>query len=171
MSQLENIPLQQLPHEYLEPITAAIEVFLDTRLEVTQVHQATGAVVGKFDARYSKILHILQAEANVVFQAYIPPTMHRNSVSSRRFKYERMETLKLQTRSNVLSVVLYGTMNKFEEVGNFLSDCSEYLQSPLRCDRDVPYRNPQSLYGWEENQAMTSQLQSGLSFTEMGTLA
>ncbi len=46
----------------------------------------------------------------------------------------------------------------FELVGDFLSRSSEFLQSPLRCDRNVPYRNPQSLAGRDENPTMTYQL-------------
>lgn len=49
-------------------------------------------------------------------------------------------------------------MDMFEIIGNFLSRCSEFLQSPLRCDRNVPYRNPQSLAGRDENPSMTFQL-------------
>lgn len=48
-------------------------------------------------------------------------------------------------------------MDMFESVGDFLSRCSEFLQSPLRCDRNVPYRNPQSLAGRDENPIMTYQ--------------
>ena len=69
-----------------------------------------------------------------------------------------------------MSLVLYGTMDAFEDVGEFFSQCSEYLQAPLHCDRNVPYRNPQSLSGREENPPMTFELQLELSTSEIETL-
>ena len=49
-------------------------------------------------------------------------------------------------------------MDIFGAVGNFLSGSSEFLQLPLHCDRDVPYRNPQSLTSRDEYPVTTFQI-------------
>ena len=59
----------------------------------------------------------------------------------------------------------------FESVGDFLSQCSEYLQPPLHCDRNVPYRNPQSLTGREKETQMTFELQGDLSSSQLEVMA
>ena len=59
----------------------------------------------------------------------------------------------------------------FEPVGDFLSQCSEYLQPPLCCDRNVPYCNPQSLAGREKDPQMTFQLQEDSSFSSVEAMA
>ena len=59
----------------------------------------------------------------------------------------------------------------FESIGDFLSQCSEYLQPPLRCDRNVPYYNPQSLTGSERYIQMTFELQGDLSSSQLEAMA
>ena len=55
-----------------------------------------------------------------------------------------------------------------ETVSEFLLKCSKYLQPPLRCDRNVPYCNPQSLMAEGKDLQMTFQLdgQNRLSHVE-----
>lgn len=62
-------------------------------------------------------------------------------------------------------------MEMFDTIGDFLVQCSEYLQSPLRCDRNVPYCNPQSLSGRDKDPQMTFQLQADLSLSQVETMA
>ena len=59
----------------------------------------------------------------------------------------------------------------FEMIGDFLSKCSEYLQPPMRCNRNVRYCNPQSLLGRDEEQKMTFELHSHLSLSKVETMA
>ena len=61
-------------------------------------------------------------------------------------------------------------MELFEETGEFFEQCSEFLQSPLHCDRNVPYRNPQSLSGKDPNPPMTFQLEAELSLSQIETM-
>ena len=56
-----------------------------------------------------------------------------------------------------LAVVLYGPIECFEEVGNFLLKCNLYLQDPDGCDLVVRYRNPQSLWGMDDNEVRMTQ--------------
>ena len=59
----------------------------------------------------------------------------------------------------------------FETIGDFLSQCSEYLQPPMRCNRNVRYCNPQSLVGRDEEHQMTFELHGHLSLSEIETVA
>ncbi|MDI1484918.1 MAG: hypothetical protein OHK93_000052 [Ramalina farinacea] len=60
--------------------------------------------------------------------------------------------------SFALLVNLYGLMRIFDQVGHYLLRCSEYLQAPTDCDRNVFYRNPQSLAGEDQNPLKTLEL-------------
>ena len=70
------------------------------------------------------------------------------------------DTVQPKDYSATLSVVIYGSMAVFEALGEFLSECSDHLQPPLNCNWDVPYRNPQSLSGKDDNPPTTFQLES-----------
>jgi len=57
-----------------------------------------------------------------------------------------------------LSVIIYGPMTVYDEIGEFLQDVGMYLQDPQDCDRKVRYRNPHRLSGLDEDAPMTSEL-------------
>ena len=44
-----------------------------------------------------------------------------------------------------LSIIIYGPMDLFEEVGSFLEERDIFLQDPVGCKRNVPYCNPHRL--------------------------
>jgi len=44
------------------------------------------------------------------------------------------------------SVVIYGALELFEDVGRLLQTCKLFLQDPIGCDRIVEYRNPHRLF-------------------------
>lgn len=115
-------------------------------------------MVGTINPHYTKILRVLRDSDNIQLQAYLVPSSPQN-VGNSRSKPRSQKVLQVPTKQLTLSVILYGSMDMYEMVGDFLSRCSEFLQSPLRCDRNVPYRNPQSLAGRDQNPIMTSQLQ------------
>ena len=102
-------------------------------------------------------------------QTYVTPT-----VSQEPNNDEAKKTLKKRISSHVksisLSVVLYGPMELFEATREFFEQCSEFLQSPLHCDRDLPYRNPQSLSGYDPNPPTTFQLEAELSLSQIETV-
>ena len=66
-----------------------------------------------------------------------------------------------------LLVNVYGPIDRYDLVGNYLSYCSEYLQPPYLCDRNVPYRNPQSLSGRDANPPMTFQFREDTLMSEI----
>ena len=126
-------------------------------------------MVGKLEPRYSKIIQVLQNEKDVELQTYVVPTLSQEPPRDQAKK-----TLKKRMPSRVksvsLSVVLYGPMELFEATGDFFEQCSEFLQSPLHCDRNLPYRNPQSLSGTDHNPPMTFQLEAELCLSQMETM-
>ncbi|KAK3495760.1 SNF2 family N-terminal domain-containing protein [Neurospora crassa] len=44
-----------------------------------------------------------------------------------------------------LSIIIYGPLELFEEIGSFFQEHDVYLQDPLHCDRHVRYCNPHRL--------------------------
>lgn len=126
-------------------------------------------MLGSLAPRFTKLLEVLQTDQEIEFQAYLIPTLARNP-SHRRSEQLDTQAARQRNKSVTLSVILYGTMGVFESIGEFLSQCSEYLQSPLRCDRNVPYRNPQSLSGRDEEAPLTFQLGTDLSFSKIETI-
>ncbi len=135
-----------------------------------QVQTSAGNVVGTLEPRYSKILQVLQDEKAVKLQTYIDTTLSQEP--SKKSAKNSLKNLRLSHgRPLSLSVVLYGPMELFEATGEFFEQCSEFLQSPLHCDRNVPYRNPQSLSGKDPNPPMTFQLEAELCLSQIETMA
>ena len=127
-------------------------------------------MVGELNPHYSKLIKVLQDGESVELQALFIPSLsrHANPVHSTG-RGRRAE--KLHARSATLSLILYGSTDMFESIGDFLSQCSEYLQPPLHCDRNVPYHNPQSLTGSEKETQMTFELQGDLSSSQVEAMA
>ena len=116
-------------------------------------------MIGRLDARYSKIVRVLKDERSLVLQLYLATALSQ-ARRRRRARVQDADTVQPKDYSATLSVVIYGSMVVFEALGKFLSECSENLQPPLNCDWDVPYRNPQSLSGRDDNAPTTFQLES-----------
>ena len=130
-----------------------------------------GPVIGAVNAHYSKIFKVLQIETEIEYQAYVSQNIPRNiRTDHKRLKRGRTQLSQWYTEVYTLSVIWYGSMDKYEDIGRFFSNCSEYLQYPLRCNRNIPYRNPQSLSGKDEQPPMTLDEQTGLARSEYETL-
>ena len=144
-------------------------VILTSDRKTLQIQTSAGHVVGRLESRYSKILQALRDEDDVELQAYVV-----RGLSQVPPKDQAKKTLRQLTSSRVktmsLSVILYGPMELFEVIGEFFEQCSEFLQSPLHCDRNLPYRNPQSLSGRDTNPPMTFQLEADLCRPQIETM-
>ena len=57
-----------------------------------------------------------------------------------------------------LSAIIYGPLEQFNEVGEYLAEMCYYLQEPYHCDRNVKYRNPHRLNGLDQSVPMTFEL-------------
>ena len=153
--QLDTIPVERLESNDQDLDTQFIPICFGKEPEVLQTRH--GAVVGKINPYYSKLIRVLREGDSVQAQAYLvvlPPQCGGH----RRPKPGSKQGKQPAAEHATLSVILYGSMDMFEIIGNFLSGRSEFLQLPLHCDRDVPYRNPQSLTGRNENPITTFQL-------------
>ncbi len=154
--ELDTIPVEQLQCNHLGLDTPFMPICFAKEPETLQT--PGGSFVGKLNPHYSKILRVLRNGDSIQWQAYLAPAPSRHGGRGRS-KPKGKQTMQQHTKHATLSVILYGSMDMFELVGDFLSGSSEFLQSPLRCDRNVPYRNPQNLAGRDENPTMTYQLQ------------
>lgn len=69
-----------------------------------------------------------------------------------------------------LNIILYGPPELEEAMGQFLSQQRMYLQDPLHCDRNVPYRNPHIVPPEDESILMTGSLKEPLGNLEIERL-
>ena len=145
-----------------------ITVSLEPWYETIKVRTGTGLTLGTLNAYYSKMLLVLRGNQEIELQSYV--NIPRNPEHG-RFKGHHRETTRKSPDYATLAVIIYGHTKLLDVVGDFLFQCSEYLQLPLHCDRNVPYRNPQSFSGRDENPRMTYQLQAEPSILQIETLA
>ena len=112
---------------------------LDTLTYPLQLLATQDDLIGSLDIVHSKLLGILNQEPRLQLQTFITASPSQKTTS------------KIKPQNNVaeLSAILYGPLDIFDSIGEFLSRCRKYLQPPLHCDYNVPYRNPQSLAGRE----------------------
>lgn len=149
---------------------ASCTVHLKTGSKALQLQKSCGTVIGELNPHYSKLIRVLQDGESVEMQALFVPSSSRNAIQVQlRARGQKAE--KLRAKSATLSLILYGSMEMFESIGDFLSQCSEYLQPPLHCDRNVPYHNPQSLTRSEKETQMTFELQKDLSSSQVAAMA
>jgi SWI/SNF-related matrix-associated actin-dependent regulator of chromatin subfamily A3 len=59
-----------------------------------------------------------------------------------------------------ITVIVYGPMDLLDAVGDFLVQCELFLQDPVGCDRNVRYRNPQSLWGTDDSEIRMAQVET-----------
>lgn len=146
--------------------TASFSVHLITGSETVQLQKSCGTIVGELNPHYSKVVRVLQDGDSIELQATFVLSSSRHLIP-RQSRARGRKAAQLQARLPALSIILYGSMDMFESIGDFLLQCSEYLQPPLRCDRNVPYCNPQSLTEGEKDPQMTFQFQGDLSHSEV----
>ena len=166
--QLDSIPIERLEWNDLDLDTQFIPICFGKEPGTLQTPH--GAVVGRINPYYSKLIRVLREANTVQTQAYLIVLLPQHGVRSRP-KSKSKQRKHPSAEHVTLSVILYGSMEIFEAVGNFLSVSSEFLQLPLHCDREVPYRNPQSLTGRDENPVTTFQLPETRSTFATETIA
>ena len=149
---------------------ASCPVRLTTGSKALQLRKSCGTVVGELNPHYSKLIRVLQDGESIELQTLLVPSLSRHAIPVQSRGRSR-KTDKLQAKFATLSLIVYGSMEMFESIGDFLSQCSEYLQPPLHCDRNVPYYNPQSLTGSEKETQMTFELQGDLSSSQVEAMA
>ena len=63
-----------------------------------------------------------------------------------------------QQSAAALTIIVYGPLDLFDDVGDFFQTCDMYLQDPVGCDRNVRYCNPHRLSGLDVEAPMTLDL-------------
>lgn len=160
---LDDVPVNLLSNSL---DTASFPIHFIAGSETVQLQKSCGTIVGELNPHYSKIIRVLQDGESIELQATFVPSPSRHAIP-RQSRNRGRRAAQLQARLPALSIILYGSMHMFESIGDFLSQCSEYLQPPLRCDRNVPYCNPQSLTREEKDLQMTFQLHGDISHSEV----
>ncbi|KAL8707096.1 MAG: hypothetical protein Q9225_007829 [Loekoesia sp. 1 TL-2023] len=165
-SQLESIPLFQNPRPQSKSYRSFIPVLIKTQWNSTFISDDDGNQYTIVDDIYSKVLQVLVKDADISLQAFV----ERKSPQDQQRIKSKPKSTHVQDRAVFLSVIVYGPPVLFESVGNFLDRCSVFLQRPLRCDRNVPYRNPQSLSGEDSHAPLTMELEGRFPTAEIETL-
>jgi len=98
------------------------------------------SMFGELNDRTAKILSNLESEEGMSFQIYCKPTNTRaRSIKKGARKGAGSEV------QYVMNAIIYGPEDLYDAVGEYLTKCAVCLQTPISCDRDVPYQNPQIL--------------------------
>ena len=106
---------------------------------------STDKHVGDFGPRARSVMNVLQNELSVQIFAdstLRPPVPDTGTGFSKRFYKSQQEDSRLPLE---LYVILYGRPSQFENVGKFAARCNLFLQHPVRCNRNVLYKNPHCL--------------------------
>ena len=118
------------------------------------------------DETYAKILQVLLNDSNIGLQAFL----ERSPSEDQKGMNSKQKCAQTRKGTIHLSVILYGSPVLFDRVGEFLNNCLVYMQRPYHCDRNVPYRNPQSLSGQDADAPLTMDLENHVSSFEIETL-
>ena len=118
--------------------------------------------IGHLEERIATVLNKLNEQDGIILQCLCRlqrGAMFQGAIKKGKAKKQLTE----------LSVILYGPMTIFDAVGDFLQRCELHLEDPIGCDRNVRYRNPQSLWGLDENEVRMTQDLTSMPTPELET--
>lgn len=104
-------------------------------------------VEGVVGPREAQVLCALSQDSQLDMQIFLSP-------SDSGIKEGRNQ------RAAALTIIVYGPLDLFDDVGDFFQTCNMYLQDPVGCDRNVRYCNPHRLSGLDVEAPMTLDLDS-----------
>ncbi|KAI1496313.1 SNF2 family N-terminal domain-containing protein [Biscogniauxia marginata] len=141
---IENIPVSPTPTATIIEQTSLVDVYLNE--DRTIQRRLDGATVGSLEETTTSCICKLAREENIEIQLMLKTTLQRSG----------------QRRGNrviaLVSANIYGPENLADDVGDFLDECNFYLQDPVACNRNVPYKNPHCLSTLFEAPSMTFDL-------------
>lgn len=141
------MPIRVKQPERLNAGPTVVPVTLD---ETAPLLRATdGSEFGSLLERQARILHTLEEVEGVNLQFYCQPKCGKALGGGKNRKGT------VQEPQHPLCAIIYGPFRLFDCVGAFVSQCELYLQDPVHCNRNVPYRNPHLLSGLDEEPPMT----------------
>ena len=109
------------------------------------------ALLGTVDEYCGKVLRLLDEDEDIELQLSF-------SVTQQCAKLSRRSQSKKTVDIVCLSVIIYGSLELFDDIGDFFQEKNIYLQDPKFCDRNVEYRNPHRLSGLDSYVPMTLEL-------------
>jgi SWI/SNF-related matrix-associated actin-dependent regulator of chromatin subfamily A3 len=112
----------------------------------------SGLPLGNIQQEVAGVLRLLSSEHGVELKLSCFPRTSSFPLRSVSHGHD------VASAAESLSVIIYGPMTVYDEIGEFLQEIGMYLQDPQGCDRDVRYRNPHRLSGLDEDAPMTSEL-------------
>jgi hypothetical protein len=113
-----------------------------------------GRLFGELDNRTAEILTKIDSEGGIELQIYCRTINRRAAPGKKGSRKPGGNELQY-----VMNVIIYGSEDVRDGVGEYLVKCGMYLQDPIDCDRNVVYSNPQFLCRTEEH-IMTYELAS-----------
>ena len=113
-----------------------------------------GLPLGNIKQDVAGVLRLLSSERGVELQLSCFPKSLSFPLRSFSHRHDARHA------SESLSVIIYGPMTVYDEIGEFLQSVGLYLQDPQGCDRNVRYRNPHRLSGLDEDAPMTLELRN-----------
>ncbi|TVY46997.1 putative SWI/SNF-related matrix-associated actin-dependent regulator of chromatin subfamily A member 3-like [Lachnellula occidentalis] len=106
-----------------------------------QLHEiGQDSAFGELKDRIAQIIYNINTEQDIKFQIYCRATNKRASNLKKGSRKPGANELQY-----VMNAIIYGPEELCDSVGEYLTKCGICLQTPLLCDRDVPYQNPQVL--------------------------
>jgi SWI/SNF-related matrix-associated actin-dependent regulator of chromatin subfamily A3 len=105
--------------------------------------------VGYLDTKSAEVMKVLLEDDVIETQVFLssptaPISGKRNSANCRE--------------TGSASVIIYGPIDLFEDIGSFFQACGLYLQDPVGCDRNVQYCNPHRLSAPDAQMQLTFDL-------------
>ena len=101
---------------------------------------------GVVGPREAQVLCTLSQDSQLDMQIFLSPS--DNGIKEGRN----------QQSAAALTIIVYGPLDLFDNVGDFFQTCDMYLQDPVGCDRNVRYCNPHRLSGLDVEAPMTLDL-------------
>ena len=126
-----------------------------------QLNVTSGLSAGCLDPQSAEVMKVLSEDSTIKTQILIsPPTVPlsgKRSQGSSRGSYS-------------ISVIIYGPIEIYDDIGIFFQDCGLYLQDPIGCDQNVLYCNPHRLSSPEDEAQLTFDLVQSRSDSSMRQL-
>ncbi len=114
----------------------------------------TGQQYGMLPVHISNVMTLLSESIGATFQVILQAG--KPSAGTNLTELRKPPT----SEAFQVSVIVYGPSHEAVEVGEWLDKCNLFLQEPERCDRNVPYRNPQSLSFDDQEIIMTFEIEN-----------
>lgn len=104
----------------------------------------TNSMIGEMDSNGRKIIDVLGKAVTIQLFADFN-TFRANKPKKSMGGYCDKSRISTLPSSLELFATIYGPSTLFEAVGAFAAKCHLFLQHPIHCNRNVPYRNPHCL--------------------------